>query len=95
MTPQEKQLKKKIQLIVASALSLFFVLITVLAFQFAIRINQRNLERDLIAQSQLLSQQIQSANRDIDYYNSNKFAEDFALKYLGWGREGQVIFGAD
>ena len=92
MNTQEQKLKKKVQIIVAACLSLFFVLVTVAVFQFAIRINQTAEERSLARQNAALSQQIDKAKHETAYFSSDRFKEDYALRYLNKGKPGDVVF---
>lgn len=77
MNLQEQKLKKRVQVVVAACLSLFFVLVTVAVFQFAIRINQKNEEADLRAQSASLKRQIERAEHDKEYFESDEFKQDY------------------
>lgn len=95
MTEPEKKLKKKVQLIVGFAMTFLFVLVTVITFQFAVRINQRVMEANLNKESARLAQELSNAQNDIYYMTEEyeKFLEEYALKVLGWGKEGQPLFG--
>ena len=93
MNPQEQKLKKKVQVIVAMCLSLFFILATVAVFQFAIRINQGNQEAALKRQSEVLRQQIENAENRTEYYCSLEFQEDYAMRYLNNGNPDDKVFG--
>ena len=88
---QEKRLKRKVQLIVISAMSLFFILVTVVVYQFAIRINQTSTARSLESQNASLEEQIKFAEEDIKYFSSEQFKYDYALRYLNRGRPGDKI----
>ncbi len=92
MNDSEKRLKKKIQLAVIGGITLLFALVTVLVFQFAVRINQRGLEKDLKSEQARLQRAIDDAELDIRYYQSSDFVDDYALKVLGWGKSGQEVF---
>jgi cell division protein FtsB len=92
MTDPTQRLKRKVQYIVAGAMTLFFVLVTVLVFQFAVRLNLQNQESNLRSHSEYLKQQIAAAASDIEYFKSHRFVEDYALKYLNKGKPGDVIF---
>ena len=92
MNEQEQRLKKRIQIIVAGCLTLFFVLVTVLVFQFATLINQNNQENTLARQNDALTRQIQNARNDTAYFNSPQFREDFNLRYNNRGRPGDKVF---
>ena len=92
MNTTEQKLKRKVQFIVAACLSLFFILVTVAVFQFAIRINQTNQEKALARQGEYLRQQIEHAEQDTAYFSSDQFKEDYALRYLNKGKPGDKIF---
>ena len=81
MNPQEQKLKKKVQIIVASCLTLFFILVTVVVFQFAIRMNQDAQARALARQNETMRKQIEKAEQDIEYFNSPEFQKDYANIY--------------
>ena len=80
MGQTELQLKKKIQIVVASCLTLFFVLVTVLVFQFAIRINQDNQIYNLQQENAALQRQIDRAQLDTNYFLSDQFRIDFIMR---------------
>jgi hypothetical protein len=92
LTERERKLKKRIQLVVACAVSLFFCLTVILAVQLAVRGNQRTLESSLRATQSELQKQIENNEYLQDYYMSQKFIEEYALKVLGYGRNGAKIF---
>ena len=92
MNSQEQKLKKKVQFIVATALSLFFVLVTVVVFQFAIRLNQDAQAKALARQGEVLRKQIQQAELDTAYFESPEFQSDYALRYFNKGKQGDKIF---
>jgi len=92
MNAQEQKLKKKVQVIVATCLTLFFILVTIVVFQFAIRINQDGQERALKRQNDSLSQQINRAKYETEYFKTPEFQEDYALRYLNKGQQGDIIF---
>jgi len=92
MITSEAKLKKKVQLIVASCLSLFFILCTVLIFQFAIRMNQDAQIRLLTDENNALVRQIDRARLDTTYFNSEQFRIDFALRFLNRGKSTDRIF---
>jgi len=89
---QELKLKRRVQKIVITAMSLFFLLVTVAVFQFAIRINQTSQARALEKENAALETQIQRAKDDATYFGSEQFKYDFALRYLNRGRKGDKIF---
>ena len=93
MITTEQKLKKKVQIIVAACLSVFFVLVTVVVFQFAIRINQNNQVKAMTQQSEYLKQQIKQAEQDTIYFSSEQFKKDFELRYLNKGKPGDKISG--
>lgn len=92
MTEAEKKLKRKVQLIVVGAMSFFFILVTVITFQFAIRGNQRGREKNLLAEKQRLETQLADIRRDMFYLSTLDFINDYALYVMGWGKIGQINF---
>jgi cell division protein FtsB len=93
MTEQsELKLKRRVQIIVITAMSLFFVLVTVVVFQFAIRINQNHQIKSLTKQNATLAEQTQRAQADAKYFDSDEFVRDFAIRFLNRGRPGDKIF---
>ena len=91
LNEQELRLKRKVQAIVIAAMSLFFVLVTVVVFQFAIRINQENARKSLARENETLARQIELAKNDAAYFDSEQFWRDYALRYLNSGRPGDII----
>ena len=91
MTERERKLKKRIQLIVAASMAVFFCLLVTLTVQLAIRGNQRKMENSLRARQTELLQQIEDSERNLDYISSQKFVDEYALKELGYGKDGAVI----
>lgn len=89
---EEQKLKRKVQVIVISAMSLFFVLVTIVAFQFAIRINQRSTMNSLDKQNAALKRQIDTARDETKYFDSEEFKYDHALRRLNRGRPNDKIF---
>lgn len=92
MTNAERVLKRRLQWLVGGAMTALFVLITVLVFQFAVRLNQRVQEAALTKEHDRLVAQLENVNNQIAYFDTEKFVEEFALKVLGWGKAGQKIF---
>ena len=90
MENNEQVLKKKLQIIITSAMVLFFCLVTVVAFQFAIRLNQRNIENNLLQQRGRLQQQLSGVLRDLEHFEDHqRFIEEYALTYLNLTRPRQ------
>jgi len=89
---KEEVLIKRVKIVVVACMVLVFSLVCVLGVQFAIRVRNDNMEASLQAQLQWLEQQLLQANNDITYFQTDRFREEFALKFLGWGRPGQTIF---
>jgi len=92
MTDRERQLKRRIQIIVASAMVIFFSLVLTLTVQLAIRGNQRAMEKQLMATQIQLQQQLKDEEILKLYYLSQKYVDEIALKELGYGRNGAKIF---
>lgn len=88
MDALEQKLKRKVQIIVACAMSLFFVLITALTFTFAIRLNQEAQIRHLEELGAQLRELEFDYSNDISYFKSLEFAESLALRYFDSGKDG-------
>ena len=82
----EQKLKRRIQIIVAGCLTLFFVLVVVVVFQFTARINLDNEERAIRRQAEAIMRQIEIANMETEYFNSEQFRRDYVLRYNNHGR---------
>jgi cell division protein FtsB len=94
MTESERKIKKRVQLIVASAMALFFCLLVTLAVQLSIRANQRVLEKRLVADNRELAEKIAKAEDDIDSMSDvDKFRDEWLLREYGYGKNGSKIFG--
>ena len=92
MTEAEKKLKRKVQLIVTGAMTVVFILVTVLVFQFAVRISQNVMEANLEKERARLAAELENVQNDMYYITTDKFVEEYALKVLGYGKNGQQIF---
>ena len=92
MTNAERVLKRRLQWLVGGAMTALFVLVTVLVFQFAVRLNQRVQETALTKEHDRLVAALERENNFINYMDTEKFIEEFALKVLGWGKDGQTPF---
>ena len=80
MTERERQLKKRIQLVVASAMAVFFCLLLTLTVTLSVRANQRNTIERLEATEAKLTEQLQNETAMIDYYLTQKFIEEIAMQ---------------
>ena len=87
----ELKLKRRIQIVVVAAMSLFFVLATIVVFQFAIRMYQDAQIRALDKANRELEKQIQLAIDKGEYYSSSEFKYDYALRHLYRGRPGDIV----
>jgi len=88
----ELKLKRKVQIIVISAMSLFFVLATVVVFQFAIQIHQRSQVKAYTKENAAIQRKIDQAKEDTKYFDSDEFVYDYAVRYLNRGRPNDKIF---
>ena len=89
---KEETLIKRVKITVVVAMAVLFALVVVLGVQFAVRISRDNMYTSLQAELQSLEQQLHQTGNDITHFQTDRFREEFALKYLGWGRPGTVIF---
>ena len=87
----ELKLKRRVQIIVIAAMSLFFVLVTVVVFQFAIMIYDQSRIRSLEAHNRRLIEQRDRAEAEYKYFSDPEFQYDFALRFLNRGRPGDII----
>ena len=83
---------RRMRWIVVGSMTVLFVLATVLVFQIAIRMNSNSQVAALTAEQERLQILLQDTNREIDYFQTWQFIEDWAREHLGWGRPGQAIF---
>ena len=88
----ERKIKRKIQIIVASAIVVLFALCVTLVVQLGTMANQDSMERSLAARHNQLQQQLQHEQGLLEFYLSDRFIDEFALRELGWGRPGSAIF---
>lgn len=87
-----ERLKKRVQITVVAAVTLMVCLVTVLTFQLAIQGNRNRQLASLDAENARLAQQIRDAENDIGLFECPSFLEEWALRELGWGRPGQIIW---
>jgi len=87
-----ERVNKRVQIIVVSAVTLLFTLICVLTFQIAINLNRNSQLNQLLAEQARLETQLRNAENAQYLMGSEDFIYYFALRELGWGRPGQVIF---
>ena len=92
MTAHERKLKKRVQLVVASSIAVFFCLVVVLAVTLTIRINQRNTIARLQAREAQLIRAIDNQERLSEYYQSQKFINELAIQEFQMGPDGSKIF---
>jgi cell division protein FtsB len=92
VTENERRIKRRVQLVVAGSMAFFFVLFMTMVVQIAIMNNQKRMERSLNAKQAELMYLLQYESDKIDYYKSDKFIDEYALKELGYGRDGAKIF---
>jgi len=92
MTGNERKIKKRIQLIVAASMVVFFSLCLTLVVQLSIMANQRSMEASLAATHKQLQAQLGAGAEMIDYFDSQKFIDEYILRHIGYGRDGAQIF---
>jgi len=92
MTGSERKIKQRVQLIVAASMFVFFSLCIILGVQLSIMANQNRLERDLVSVHNSLNAQIEGERNQERWMLSERFIEEFALRELGYGRDGAQIF---
>ena len=73
-------------------MAVFFCLVVVLIVQLSVRSNQNAMEKSLLATQAELQRQLDMEDILSEYYLSSQFIEEFALKVLGYGRDGAKIF---
>jgi len=89
---EEYKLKRRVKVFVVTAMSLFFVLVVVVVFQFAIRINNESTQNALEKQNEVLKQQIDRAKNDELYFRSEQFKRDYLFIIKNIGRLGDKTF---
>ena len=87
----ELRLKRRIQIIVVAAMSLFFVLVTVATLTLAVRVHQEAQIRALDRHNAALSQQIEEAKRDTEFFKTPEFKYGEAIRNHNSGRPGDII----
>ncbi|MCL2586806.1 MAG: hypothetical protein FWE31_01040 [Firmicutes bacterium] len=86
------QLMRRIRWVVVGGMTVFFILVTVLVFQIAIRMNNNRTLARLETEQAALREQLQRAGHEIEYMQTWQFIEDWAREHLGLGRPGQSEF---
>ena len=93
MTENERKIKKRIQLIVAGSMAVFFTLVLTLVVQLSVMANQRKMENSLKAAHTRLVNQLDEEENKTDYYKDlQRFMDDYAMREFGYGRKGTKIF---
>ena len=87
-----ERLQRRLKLIVMGASAVIFILVTVMAFQIAIRMTHSRQEARLRAQNDELRRQLEEVERELNFIESDGFVTDYARNHLGWGRPGEQIF---
>ena len=91
MTESERKIKKRVQLVVASAMALFFCLLVTLAVQLSVRANQRVMEKRLTADHRALLEKIALAEGNIeDMADADRYRDEWLLMN-GFGQPGAKI----
>ena len=84
--------KRKIQVIVTSAVAVFCCLVMTLLVTIAIRINQDNVEAELRAQEVALRYALKDATQQYAYLASEEFIREYGLKMYSRGKGKDTIF---
>ena len=92
MTESERRIKRRVQLIVAASMVVFFVMILTLVVQLSIIGNQKKMEKSLKAKQIELAYRLEYERDKVDYYTTQKYADEYALNEFGIGQEGTKIF---
>ena len=92
MTGNERKIKRRVQLIVASAMAVFFCLLLTLVIQLAVIGNQNKTKNSLRAAQKELRQELDNKDKEKIWMTSDRFIDEFALRELGYGRKGSSIF---
>ena len=87
-----ERIGRRLQLIVVASVTVLFILVTVMSFQLAIMSNRNNEIAALEAEQARLRQALEEAERDIYFYDTWDFIEEWARQNLGMGRPGQSFF---
>jgi len=91
MTENERKIKRRVQLVVAASMAVFFCLLLTLAVQLSIRANQKAMIRSLNKAQAALYLQLQDEKDRIDFFKSSRFIDEHAMRE-GFGRYGSNIF---
>ena len=89
---KEETLVRRVRYAVIGAMVLLVSLVCFLGFQYAIMARNNATEARLAELYDSLTIQINTYENRITYMESQEFIEYFALRYMGWGRPGSVIF---
>ena len=91
MTDRERKLKRKIQFWVAGSMATFFCLLLTLVVTLVVVANKRaeidNLERI----NKQIVYGISVAGSETAYFSSKKFIQEWALKWIGYGKPGSYL----
>ena len=87
----ELKLKRRIQIIVVTAMSLFFVLVTAAIFTTAWHTSLTAEVNRWKNVNNTLEANIVRAQNDEIYYRSDEFKYDYALRHLDRGRPGDIV----
>ena len=92
MTEHERKIKKRVQLIVSLSMVFFFSLCIISGVLLAVKANQDKHLKSLRATNTELKQQFDDEGDVKDYLISQRFIDEYALRKLGYGRDGTKIF---
>ena len=92
MTESERKIKKRVQLVVAGSMAVFFCLLVTLVVQLAIRANQTAMLNSLNATHERLVEEKAKAVEDHDKIADDRFIDEWLLRELGYGHSGSHIW---
>jgi hypothetical protein len=84
--------KRRIQIIVISAVSAFIVLFVVMVVQVSVIIGQNNQKRELRISQAALQSALADAEGANGYYSSDKFVKEWFLREFGYATKGSQVF---
>jgi len=83
--------ERNVKIVVVSCVALFFVLVVTLTITIGVRVSHRAQVNRLEEQQARLRAQLNDVERDLSYFDTGQFIEDFARE-LGWIRPGQGLW---
>ena len=87
-----KSVSKKMALITVSCVTVIFVMIVLLVFQYITYWGLKNKQDALNAELNRLNEEDDYYSSEYEYKSSDEFIEDYAHEVIGWGKEGYTYY---